>query len=153
MRAIVVTDQARGNGRDDARGEARSGCAFRPARACSCTARPARSALWQPSSQAGAHVIGTGRAAGRQIALDFGPHEFVDLDNDTLEDAGGVDFVVVSDRSQLGEIGQWVRDGRLRTNIGTVAALDDAVAAFNPTERIKGRRSSAFVHRDAVIPD
>jgi hypothetical protein len=28
---------------------------------------------------------------------------------------------------------------RLRTNIGTVAALDDAVAAFNPTERIKGK--------------
>ena len=27
----------------------------------------------------------------------------------------------------------------LQTNIGTVAALDDAVAAFNPTERIKGK--------------
>ncbi|MCW3046821.1 MAG: NADPH:quinone reductase, partial [Solirubrobacterales bacterium] len=30
-------------------------------------------------------------------------------------------------------------DGRLRTNIGNVAALDDAVAALNPTERIKGK--------------
>jgi hypothetical protein len=29
-----------------------------------------------------------------------------------------------------------VRDGRLRTNIGNGATLDDAVAAFNPTERI-----------------
>jgi hypothetical protein len=29
-----------------------------------------------------------------------------------------------------------IRDGRLGTNIGTVAALDDAVAAFSPTERI-----------------
>ena len=29
--------------------------------------------------------------------------------------------------------------GRLRTNIGNVAALDDAVGAFNPTERIKGK--------------
>ena len=114
-------------------------------------------------------------------ALDFGAHEFVDLDNDALEDVGGVDlvfdvfggdigkrsaglvraggtlvtvtgppearpadglavdFVVVSDRAQLGEIAQRVRDGRLRTNIGNVATLDDAVAAFNPTERIKGK--------------
>ncbi|MCA1847306.1 MAG: NADP-dependent oxidoreductase, partial [Actinobacteria bacterium] len=135
----------------------------------------------QLAREAGAHVIGTGRAAGRQTALDFGAHEFVDLDNDTLEDIGGVDlvfdvlggdiqkrsagvvraggtlvtvtgppeawpadglaidFVVMSDRAQLSEIAQRVRDGRLRTNIGTVAALDDAVAAFNPIERIKGK--------------
>jgi hypothetical protein len=32
-----------------------------------------------------------------------------------------------------------VWDGRLRTNIGTVAALDDAVAAFNSTERRAGK--------------
>jgi len=32
-----------------------------------------------------------------------------------------------------------VRDGRLRTNIGTVATLDDAVAALNPAERRKGK--------------
>jgi hypothetical protein len=32
-----------------------------------------------------------------------------------------------------------VRDGRLRTNIGPGATLDDAVAAFNPTERKKGK--------------
>ena len=50
-----------------------------------------------------------------------------------------VDFVVEADRAQLSEIVQRVRDGRLRTNIGNVAALDDAVAAFNPTERIKGK--------------
>jgi NADPH:quinone reductase-like Zn-dependent oxidoreductase len=135
----------------------------------------------QLAREAGAHVIGTGRAAGRQTALDFGAHEFVDLDNDTLEDVGAVDlvfdviggdiqkrsaalvraggalvtvtgppearpadglaidFVVISDRVQLSEIAEGVRDGRLRTNIGTVAALDDAVAAFNPTERIKGK--------------
>jgi hypothetical protein len=34
---------------------------------------------------------------------------------------------------------QRVRDGRLRTVIGNVSTLDDAVAAFNPTERIKGK--------------
>jgi hypothetical protein len=32
-----------------------------------------------------------------------------------------------------------VRDGRLRTNIGTVASLDDAVGALNPTERTTGK--------------
>ncbi|GAA3440276.1 NADP-dependent oxidoreductase [Kutzneria kofuensis] len=135
----------------------------------------------QLAREAGAHVIGTGRAASRQAALDFGAHEFVDLQNDSLEDVGSVDlvfdvlggeiqkrsagliraggtlvtvtgppearpadglavdFVVVPDRAQLGEIAQWVRDGRLRANIGTIATLDDAVAAFNPTERVKGK--------------
>src|SRR5881296_412251 len=67
---------------------------------------------------AGAYVIGTGRAADREKALDF---------------------VVESDRAQLGEIVQRVRDGRLRTNIGTVSTLDGAVAAFNPTERRPGK--------------
>jgi hypothetical protein len=32
-----------------------------------------------------------------------------------------------------------VRDGRLRTNIGNIATLDDAVAALNPTERRNGK--------------
>ncbi|RXH05749.1 NADP-dependent oxidoreductase [Bradyrhizobium guangzhouense] len=50
-----------------------------------------------------------------------------------------VDFVVESDRAQLGEIVQRVRDGRLRTNIGNVSTLDDAVAALNPTTRRKGK--------------
>jgi len=135
----------------------------------------------QLARQAGAYVIGTGRAAHRQKALDFGAQEFVDLENDALEDVGGVDlvfdvfggdigkrsaglvqaggtlvtiagppearpadglaidFVVVSDRPQLSEIAQRVRDRRLRTNIGQIATLDDAVAAFNPTKRINGK--------------
>ena len=50
-----------------------------------------------------------------------------------------IDFVLVSDRAQLGKIVQRVRDGRLRTNIANIATLDDAVAAFNPTERISGK--------------
>jgi NADPH:quinone reductase-like Zn-dependent oxidoreductase len=135
----------------------------------------------QLAHEVGAYVIGTGRAADREKALDFGAHEFVDLDNDALEDigevdlvfdviggdvqkrsaslvrAGGtlvsvvgpvearprdglaVDFVVEADRAQLGEIVQRVRDGRLRTNIGNVATLDDAIAVFNTTERSKGK--------------
>jgi hypothetical protein len=32
-----------------------------------------------------------------------------------------------------------VRDGRLRTNIGNVSTLDDAVAAFNQNARITGK--------------
>ena len=135
----------------------------------------------QLAREFGAYVIGTGRAADRQKALDFGAMEFVDLENDALEDVGGVDlvfdviggdiqkrsaglvraggtlvtiagptearpadglavdFVVESDRAQLGEVVQRVRDGRLRTNIGNIATLDDAVAALNPTERRKGK--------------
>ena len=54
-------------------------------------------------------------------------------------DGLAIDFVVESDRAQLGEIVQRVRDGRLRTNIGLVSSLDDAVAAFNPTERHPGK--------------
>src|SRR5512135_446963 len=50
-----------------------------------------------------------------------------------------VDFVVESDGAQLSEIVQRVRDGRLRTHIGVVSALDDAVAAFNSTERRPGK--------------
>jgi NADPH:quinone reductase-like Zn-dependent oxidoreductase len=135
----------------------------------------------QLARETGAHVIGTGRAAHRQTALDFGAHEFVDLENEALEDigtvhlvfdvfggdigarsaglvrAGGtlvtvagrpkarpadgraIDFVVVSDRSQLGAIARRVRDGRVRTHIGKVATLDNAVAAFNATERVAGK--------------
>jgi NADPH:quinone reductase-like Zn-dependent oxidoreductase len=54
-------------------------------------------------------------------------------------DGLAIDFVVESDRAQLGEIVQRVRDGRLRTNIGNIAALDDAVAALNPTQRRVGK--------------
>ena len=54
-------------------------------------------------------------------------------------DGLAVDFVVESDRAQLSEIVQRVRDGRLRTNIGNVSALDDAVATFNATKRRAGK--------------
>jgi hypothetical protein len=47
-----------------------------------------------------------------------------------------INFVVESDRAQLTEI---VPDGRLRTNIGTLSTLDDAVADLNRTERRKGK--------------
>jgi NADPH:quinone reductase-like Zn-dependent oxidoreductase len=135
----------------------------------------------QLARAAGAYVIGTGHAAGRQTALDFGAQEYVDLDSGALDNvtgvdlvfdvlggdiakrsvrviraggtlvtvagptearpAGGrtVDFVVEADRAQLSEIVQRVRDGRLRLNIGTVATLDGAVAAFNATRKQPGK--------------
>lgn len=135
----------------------------------------------QLAREAGAYVIGTGRTTDREKALDFGAHDFVDLENDALKEAGSVDlvfdliggevqgqsaalvktggtlvsvvgpvearpaeglaidFVVEADRGQLGEIVQRVRDGRLRTNIGSTASLDDALAALNPTQRRKGK--------------
>jgi NADPH:quinone reductase-like Zn-dependent oxidoreductase len=54
-------------------------------------------------------------------------------------DGLAIDFVVEADRAQLSEIVQRVRDGRLRTNIGKVATLDDAVAVLNSTERRSGK--------------
>jgi NADPH:quinone reductase-like Zn-dependent oxidoreductase len=135
----------------------------------------------QLAREFGAYVIGTGRAADREKALDFGAHEFVDLANDSLDDVGpvdlvfdliggdvqkssaarikpggtlvtvvgppearpadglAIDFVIEADRAQLTEIVQRVRDGRLRTNIGTVATLDEALATFTSTERLKGK--------------
>src|SRR3546814_12698179 len=46
------------------------------------------SMVTQLAREAGAHVIGTGRAADRQKALDFGAQEFFDLDHDALEEIG-----------------------------------------------------------------
>src|ERR1700710_315687 len=51
------------------------------------------SMVTQLAREAGAYVIGTGRAADHQKALEFGAQEFVDLENDVLEDVGGVDLV------------------------------------------------------------
>jgi len=47
----------------------------------------------QLAREAGAYVIGTGRAPDRQKALDFGAHEFLDLEADALESVGAVDIV------------------------------------------------------------
>jgi NADPH:quinone reductase-like Zn-dependent oxidoreductase len=135
----------------------------------------------QLATEAGAHVIGTGRAADRGKALSLGAQEFIDLDSqelDYLSDVdlvfdviggaiqehsvariknGGtlvsivgpveaprdgirvVDFVVEADRTQLAEIAARVADGRLRTNIGTIATFDDAIATFTSTSRSRGK--------------
>lgn len=135
----------------------------------------------QLAREAGAYVIGTGRAAHREAAHNFGANEFVDLDDDALENisqidlvfdvlggdiakrslgvirAGGrlvtiagpieeqangiqnIDFVVEANRPQLLEIAKMFREGRLKTNIGNIVTLDDAVATYNSTDRVKGK--------------
>lgn len=135
----------------------------------------------QLAREVGAYVIGTGRAAHGETALDFGVNEFVNLDSGELENidkvdvafdvlggdiakrslavinAGGkfisitgwneeqvdgvqnIDFVVEADRSQLLEIAKRFREGRLKTNIGNVVTLDQAVAEYNSTNRVKGK--------------
>jgi NADPH:quinone reductase-like Zn-dependent oxidoreductase len=50
-----------------------------------------------------------------------------------------IDFVVEPDRAQLSQVVQRLREGRLRANIGATASLDEAVAALNPTRKIKGK--------------
>ena len=151
--------------------------------------------MTQLASEAGAYVIGTGRSADRERALELGAQEFVDLENDKLHEVGevdlvfdviggdiqksssalikpggtlvsvvgpvvgrpansrAIDFVVEADRDQLGEIVKRVGDGRLRTNIGTIAIarrcrrnLQHQPAA--PRER----RSSEFAREDAASP-
>ncbi|MDT5187694.1 MAG: hypothetical protein QOJ20_3413 [Mycobacterium sp.] len=47
----------------------------------------------QLAREAGARVIGTGRAAHRETVLDLGAEVFVDLDRDRLESIGEVDMV------------------------------------------------------------
>ena len=47
----------------------------------------------QLAHEAGARVIGSGRAADRETVLDLGANTFLDLDADRLEDAGEVDLV------------------------------------------------------------
>src|SRR5439155_22914994 len=56
-------------------------------------AGPVGSMVTQLAREFGAYVIGTGRAADRQAALDFGVNAFVDLDSEALEDVGEVDLV------------------------------------------------------------
>src|SRR5438034_8015278 len=88
---------------------------------------------------AGAHVIGTGRAADRQKALDFGAQEFVDLDSGTLEDVGAVDLVfdVIG-----GDIG--------KRSAGLIRAGGTLVTVTGPTE---ARPSGGLTIDFVVVPD
>ncbi|WP_086849031.1 NADP-dependent oxidoreductase [Amycolatopsis kentuckyensis] len=125
----------------------------------------------QLARDAGAHVTGTGRGAHREVAIEAGVHEFVDLDQRRVEEAGRADlvfdtvggdvlarsgavvrpggtlvsisappppvrggravyFIVEPDRTQLTELADRVRTGRLRPFAGATYALPDAGQAF-----------------------
>jgi NADPH:quinone reductase-like Zn-dependent oxidoreductase len=51
------------------------------------------SMVTQLAREAGAYVIGSGRSADSQKVLDFGANDFIDLENDVLEDIGKIDLV------------------------------------------------------------
>ena len=155
------------------------------------------SLVTQLAREHGAYVIGTGRSADRQKALDFGAQEFVDLDNDVLEDVGrvdlvfdviggdigkrsagliraggtlvsvvgppekrpddglAVDFVVESDRAQLSEIVQRVRDGDCgRTSATSRASMKRSPPSIRPSGE-RGRRLFAFAFEgwDDLAPE
>jgi NADPH:quinone reductase-like Zn-dependent oxidoreductase len=76
------------------------------------------SMVTQLARLAGAYVIGTGRAADRQKALDFGAQEFVDLEHDALEDIGGVDLVFDLIGGDIGK-----RSARLVRGGGTLVSI------------------------------
>ncbi|MFI7521146.1 NADP-dependent oxidoreductase [Micromonospora globbae] len=93
----------------------------------------------QLAREVGAHVIGTGRADHREVALDLGAHAFLDLDADDLRDAGEVDVVLdVIGGDVLERSTELVRPG------GTVVTI-----AAPPTVRPRDGRAIFFV----VEPD
>jgi NADPH:quinone reductase-like Zn-dependent oxidoreductase len=83
------------------------------------------SMVTQLAREFGAYVIGTGRAADREKALDFGAQEFVDLENDTLEDVGAADLVFDLIGGDIGKrsAGLVRTGGTLVSIVGPVEAL------------------------------
>lgn len=85
----------------------------------------------QLAREAGARVIGTGRAAHRQTVLGFGAQEFVDLDNDSLENVEKVDLVFdVLGGDIANKSAGLIRSGGI---LVTVAGPIDAVPANGST--------------------
>ena len=76
------------------------------------------SMVTQLAREFGAYVIGTGRAADRQSALDFGANEFVDLDNEALEKVGEFDLVFDLIGGDIGK-----RSARLVRAGGTLVSI------------------------------
>jgi NADPH:quinone reductase-like Zn-dependent oxidoreductase len=135
----------------------------------------------QLAREAGAVVVGAGRAGHRDRILEAGAHVFVDIESEELGEAGRPDlvfdvlggtlgaraaaalrpggtliaiaaqpaldrtdisarfFVVEPSRSELSELGERVRAGRLRTFVGDVVTLDEAVTAFGSTASKRGK--------------
>ena len=123
------------------------------------------SMVTQLAREAGGYVIGTGRAADRQKALDFGAQEFVDLDNDALEDAGGVDLVfdVIGGDIQKRSAGLIRAGGTLVSIVGPTEARpadglavdfvveSDRAQLSEIVQRVRGR-TTADEHRQRLGP-
>jgi len=93
----------------------------------------------QLAKEAGARVIGTGRAADRDVATRLGAHVFLDLDAGELKQAGEVDLVLdVVGGEVLERSTELVRPG------GTVVS-----AAMPPASRPENGRALYFI----VEPD
>jgi NADPH:quinone reductase-like Zn-dependent oxidoreductase len=121
----------------------------------------------QLARQAGAYVIGTGRAAGRQAALDFGAQEFIDLGNDTLEDIGGVDLVfdVLGGDIQRRSAGLVRAGGRLVSVTGPAEArptdglaidfvvISDRAQLDEIAQRVRGGRLQPNIGTVATLDD
>src|SRR3954463_15011439 len=93
----------------------------------------------QLAREAGAYVVGTGRAADREKALDFGAKEFVDLENDSLEDVGDVDLVFDVFGGEIG-----------KRSAGVVRAGGTLVTIAGPPE---ARPADGLAVDFVVVPD
>ena len=69
------------------------------------------------------------------------------------ENGRAIFFVVEADRSQLAEIAQRLRDGRLTSNVGAVRPLSEAPAAFGPdAPRVSGKTIIQVIHGPLAGP-
>ncbi|MET9242844.1 hypothetical protein [Nonomuraea sp. NPDC003709] len=109
----------------------------------------------QLACEAGARVIGTGRAGDRDTALDLGADAFLDLrarrwharlnrlaPTVRPRDGQTIFFVVEPDRARPADLARRVRDGRLRPIVGAVRTLAEVPSAFAATQRDRPRSSS-----------
>ena len=95
------------------------------------------SMVTQLAREFGAHVIGTGRAADRQTVLDFGAKEFVELDNDALEDVGGVHLVFDGIGGDIGKRSAGLISSRRNAGVHRRAAR--GTARRRPRGRLRRR--------------
>ncbi|MEV4319948.1 NADP-dependent oxidoreductase [Actinocrispum sp. NPDC049592] len=114
----------------------------------------------QLAKDAGAHVIGTGRAETADLIRELGADEFAPVDQapqaDLVFDTIGVDlpeaglfvsvtkpqgryFIVEPNRDQLSALAQLVVQGRLKPRIGAVYPLDQAAEAFQAKQGTAGK--------------
>jgi NADPH:quinone reductase-like Zn-dependent oxidoreductase len=103
----------------------------------------------QLARQAGAYVIGTGRAADREKALDFGAQEFLDLECDALESVGEVDLVfdVIGRDVQKRSAGLIRSGGTLVSVVGPVKARPVAGLAVDFVVEADPAQLSEIVQR------